>query len=145
MKKINKVKLFINNNIKSRKVAKELVEVLKKKKFQIVDDDFDLGIAIGGDGSFLRMVKDCNFNNEIFYVGVNAGTLGFAQDISVDEIGDFVANLSRGEYTYEEIGVQEVLIVTNTSTSKMFSLNEIVIRDEALNTTSLEILVDDIF
>ena len=105
MKKINKVKLFINNNIKSRKVAKELVEVLKKKKFQIVDDDFDLGIAIGGDGSFLRMVKDCNFNNEIFYVGVNAGTLGFAQDISVDEIGDFVANLSRGEYTYEEIGV----------------------------------------
>lgn len=145
MKKINKVKLFINNNIKSRKVAKELVEVLKKKKFQIVDDDFDLGIAIGGDGSFLRMVKDCNFNNEIFYVGVNAGTLGFAQDISVDEIGDFVANLSRGEYTYEEIGVQEVLIVTNTSTSKMFSLNEIVIRDEALNTTSLDILVDDIF
>ena len=73
------------------------------------------------------MVKDCNFNNEIFYVGVNAGTLGFAQDISVDEIGDFVANLSRGEYTYEEIGVQEVLIVTNNSKKKMFSLNKLLI------------------
>ena len=67
MKKINKVKLFVNNNIKSRKAAKIITEVLKKKKFEIVEEDFDLGIAVGGDGSFLRMVKNSNFNSNPYY------------------------------------------------------------------------------
>lgn len=145
MKKINKVKLFVNNNIKSRKVAKELISILEKKKFKIVEDDFDLGIAVGGDGSFLRMVKASNFNSNAYYVGVNAGTLGFAQEVSIDEINKFINDLSKGEFTYEEIGVGEVEITTNDSVSKFYSLNEIVVRDEELNTTSFDVLVDDVF
>lgn len=145
MQKISRVKLFINNNIKSRKVAKELTEILNKKKIEIVEENFDLGIAIGGDGSFLRMVKECNFNSDILYVGINAGTLGFAQDFSVDELNKFVTILTKKDFIYEEIGIQEVKVTSSGSLSKAFSLNEIVIRDEALNTTSLDILVDDIF
>lgn len=144
MKKITKVKLFVNNNIKSRKAAKTITEVLKKKKFEIVDDDFDLGIAVGGDGSFLRMIKDSNFDSDAFYVGVNAGTLGFAQDVSLTEINKFIDHLSKGKFTYEQIGVQEVEITTNNSISRFYSLNEIVIRDEELNTAGLDVYVDDI-
>ena len=123
MKKINKVKLFVNNNIKSRKAAKIITEVLKKKKFEIVEEDFDLGIAVGGDGSFLRMVKNSNFNSNPYYVGVNAGTLGFAQDVSLDEINKFIDNLRKDKFTYEQIGVQEVEITTNDVTSNFYSLN----------------------
>ncbi|MCI8459944.1 MAG: NAD(+)/NADH kinase [Bacilli bacterium] len=144
MKKINKVKLFVNNNIKSRKAAKIITEVLKKKKFEIVEEDFDLGIAVGGDGSFLRMVKNSNFNSNPYYVGVNAGTLGFAQDVSLDEINKFIDNLRKDKFTYEQIGVQEVEITTNDVTSNFYSLNEIVIRDEELNTTGLDVYVDDV-
>lgn len=144
MKKINKVKLFVNNNIKSRKAAKQITEILKKKKFEIVDDDFDLGIAIGGDGSFLRMIKNSNFNSDVYYVGVNAGTLGFAQDIGLDEVSKFIDNLSKNKFTYEKIGIQEVEITTNNSASRFYSLNEIVVRDEELNTTGLDVYVDDV-
>ena len=52
-----KVKLFINNNDKSRDFANSLQKKLIKKGFIIAEEDYDLAIAIGGDGSFLRMVK----------------------------------------------------------------------------------------
>ncbi len=144
MNKINKVKLFVNNNIKSRKAAKLISEALKKKKFEIVEDDFDLGIAVGGDGSFLRMIKNSNFNSDVYYVGVNAGTLGFAQEIGLDEINKFIDNLKKEKFIYEEIGVQEVNITTNIQQESFYSLNELVLRDEELNTTGLDVYVDDV-
>ena len=60
--KIKKIKLFINDNLRSNKVAREVKEKLEKNKFVIVEEGYDLAIAIGGDGSFLRMVKNANFN-----------------------------------------------------------------------------------
>ena len=84
------LKLFINDNLKSNKVAREVKEKLEKNKFVIVDEGYDLAIAIGGDGSFLRMVKNANFNSKCCYVGINAGTLGFAQEVNVDEIDEFI-------------------------------------------------------
>lgn len=144
MKKIKRVKLFVNNNIKSRKVAKEITEILQKKKFEIVEDNFDIGIAVGGDGSFLRMIKNSNFNSEAYYVGVNAGTLGFAQEVNMDEINKFVNDLVKGNLTYEEIGIQEIEITTNESISRFYSLNEIVVRDEELNTAGLDIYIDGV-
>ena len=47
MRKINKIKLFINDNEKSRVVAKDLEMELKKYGFKIVNKNFDLGISIG--------------------------------------------------------------------------------------------------
>ena len=57
-RKINKVKLFINDNEKSQLVAKDLEIELKKYDFKIVKRNYDLAISIGGDGSFLRMIKE---------------------------------------------------------------------------------------
>ena len=98
MKEVKKIKIFSNNNDKS----KEIYEITKMKLvdngFELVDDNFDLGIAIGGDGSFLRMVKKCNFNSNILYVGINSGTLGFAQEVSVEEIDSFIEELKDNKY-----------------------------------------------
>lgn len=144
MRKINKVKLFINDNLKSRNVAEIVLERLKENDFEIVDDDFDLGIAIGGDGSFLRMVKNCNFNSNCYYVGVNAGTLGFAQDVSIDQIDEFINIINRNIFKCEEIGVQEVEITTDDSVSRHFSLNEMVVRDDNLSVTNLAVKIEDV-
>jgi NAD+ kinase len=143
MTNIKNVKLFCNNNIKSKKTAKIIEEALINNNFNIVEDDFDLGIAVGGDGSFLRMIKTSNFNSDVYYVGINAGTLGFAQDVSVLEINEFISDISKNNFTYEEIGVQEVEVITRTSNSKFYSLNEIVVRDEELNTAGFDVLIDN--
>ena len=141
---MNKVKLFVNNNIKSKKVEKEVIESLEKHHFKIVEEDYEVAIAIGGDGAFLRMVKEANFNKDVLFVGINAGTLGFAQEIGLEEIDDFVENLKKGNYDYEEIGIEEIKVITKEETNKFHALNEIVIRDEELNTTGLDVYVNNV-
>ena len=124
---IKKVKIFSNNSEKSQEIKKLLIDKLNKNNISVVDNDYDLGIAIGGDGSFLRMIKENNFNSDIYYIGINAGTLGFAQEVSIDNIDEFIDNLNNNNFIVEELGIQENDIYTNESNSKFYSLNEIVI------------------
>ena len=98
MKKITRIKLFISDNDKFKMVGLELKNKLINLGYIIVDDDCDLGIAIGGDGTFLNMVRKCCFNEDIYYIGVNTGTLGFAQDIYPDNIDEFLSILQNNQY-----------------------------------------------
>jgi len=145
MKEVKKIKIFSNNNDKS----KEIYEITKMKLvdngFELVDDNFDLGIAIGGDGSFLRMVKKCNFNSNILYVGINSGTLGFAQEVSVEEIDSFIEELKDNKYKIDDIGIEEINVITGEGTLNFTALNEIVIREKDLNVANLDISIDNTF
>ena len=142
---INKIKLFPNNNEKSKEIEELLKTRLELANFEVVEDSrYDLALAIGGDGSFLRMVKNNVFDSETYYVGVNAGTLGFLQEISIDDIDVFIERLNNNDFTVQTIGVQETKITTKDGNiSRFFSLNEIVVRDKNLKTTKLNIEIDN--
>lgn len=141
---INKVRLFCNDNDKSRKIKDLLYQELISNDFIISDGDFKLGIAIGGDGSFLRMLKNNNFNSDVYYIGVNTGTLGFLQEIKPDEIKEFVLKIKNNDFKIEKIGIQETKVEVEDTISRFFSLNDIVIREKDLNTFACNINVDDI-
>lgn len=143
MRKINKVRIFTNNTAKSSNVVLELKKVLEDFNFEIVDQDYDLAIAVGGDGSFLRMVRSNNFNSNIYYVGVNAGTLGFLQEIKPDKIYDFVECLNKDEFKCDEIGVLETRVKTEEKTYNLYSLNETVIREENLDALPMDVYVEN--
>ena len=103
---IKRIKLFVNHNKESEKIALRVTKKLEQKGFQVVEENYDLAIAIGGDGAFLRMVKETNFNSNICYVGINTGTLGFLQEISKDDIDSFVNKLKSKEFKMEYISIQ---------------------------------------
>ena len=145
MHNIKKFRLFVNDNDKSREVADIVNSKLCEAGFKSVKKDYDLAIAIGGDGSFLRMVKATNFNSNVLYIGINAGTLGFAQEVSIEEIDKFVDELKNNNFKVDNIGVQETKVITDDSDSYFFSLNEIVIRQKELNTVVLDVKIDDVF
>lgn len=139
---IKKIKLFINDNDKSKYTAELVSQHLENRGFIIDENDFDLGIAIGGDGSFLRMIKNTNFNSDKYYVGINSGTLGFLQEIKVDNINNFVDELLNNQYKIEEIGIQETTIFNENESSKFYSLNEIIVRDKDLKVLRLDVKID---
>ena len=145
MHNIKKFRLFVNDNDKSREAADIVNSKLCEAGFKSVKKDYDLAIAIGGDGSFLRMVKATNFNSNVLYIGINAGTLGFAQEVSIEEIDKFVDELKNNNFKVDNIGVQETKVITDDSDSYFFSLNEIVIRQKELNTVVLDVKIDDVF
>ncbi len=140
---IKRIKLYINNNDKSKVVAAELEKDLINKGFEIVKDNPELCISIGGDGSFLRMLKSTKFDTSLLYVGINAGTLGFLQEIDVDKTKDFVERLANEQYKIESINIQETNIKTEKDIEHFYSLNEIVIRNKNLSTLKIKIYVDN--
>ena len=144
MKEIKSFKIYSNNNDKALNATNIIKEKLIKNGL-VESEEYNLAIAIGGDGSFLRMVKYTNFNSDCLYVGINAGTLGFAQEVSLNNIDEFIRDIKKGNYKVDTIGVEKTKVVTNEGDSNFFSLNEIVIRDKELNTAVLDVLVDDVY
>lgn len=142
-RRINKIKLFVNDNEKSRIVAKDLEFELLKYNFELVDKNYDLAISVGGDGSFLRMVKETKFNENIYYIGVNSGTLGFLQEIDIKDTIDFVKRLNSDEYKIEKINIQETKVITEDKVYNFDSLNEIVIRNRDFNVLRVPVYVDE--
>lgn len=143
MIKINRVKLFINDNLKSLKIADIVKSKLKENGFKIVSKNYDLGIAIGGDGAFLRMIKESSFDSKKYYIGINTGTLGFAMGLSFDDIDTFIKKLTLGELKCDEIGIGEIEVKTKDTSYKHYTLNEIVIREQELNTAKFKVIIDD--
>lgn len=140
---IKNIKIFPNNNIRSMDTVNLIKDKFSSSGFEITDDNYDLAIAVGGDGSFLRMVHSNDFNDDVYYVGVNSGTLGFAQEINVDSIDEFIVELETEKYKVEEIGVQETVINYDNQFSKFCSLNEIVLRDRNLGAAKFDIRIND--
>lgn len=143
MKRIKKIKCFIKNDKKAKVIAKKVIDILEENHFEIVDDNYDLGIAIGGDGTFLHMIRDASFNSNRLYVGIHAGTLGFAQEIHLKEMEQFIECLKKQEYKYEKIGVGEVEIMEDASSTHAYFLNEITIREKELNTLQAKVFIDN--
>ena len=141
---IKNIKLFPNNNIRSLEAADFICDRLSSNGFTVCDYGCDLAIAIGGDGSFLRMVHDNNFDGNIYYVGVNLGTLGFAQDVNIDKLDDFINELTIGCFKTFELGVQETFVKCSENLKNFYSLDEIVLRDRNLGALRINITIDDI-
>ncbi len=105
MREINKIKIYLNGDNKSKKVKDLLEKELNKHHFEIVDEKYDLAISIGGDGTFLKMVNENNFNNKVYYIGINSGTLGFLQEIDIDKTVNFVERLAKNDYKIEKLSI----------------------------------------
>ena len=145
---IKNIKLFVNKNDKSIKFARLVRKKLNAKEFKVIEDDkddFSLGIAIGGDGSFLRMVRQTNFNSDLHYVGINTGHLGFLQDVKIDEVDEFIDDLMNEKYKVDSIGIQETDVVCKDKESKHFSLNEIVVKDKNSKLFQAGVYIEDDF
>jgi len=142
---IKNIRVFPNNNVKSLEAAQVICDKFSSRGFRVSDDGYDLAIAVGGDGSFLRMVRENNFDSNIHYVGINLGTLGFAQEVNIDSLDDFISELEIGKFKIEEIGVQETLINYDNKVDSFYSLNEMVLRDKRLGALKFDVKINDDF
>lgn len=137
-----RIKLFPNKNSDSLFIANILTEELRKNGFNLADENYDLAIAIGGDGSFLHMVNTNKFNTNIKYIGINNGTLGFLQEIKPTELNSFINNLKTNNYKEELIGFENIKVITNDEAYYFNSLNETVIRDMNLSTAYFKVFIN---
>ncbi len=140
---IKNIKLFPNLEPQSMKMKEIVEKKLPRFGYNIVEEDYQLAIAIGGDGSLLHMARDNQFNSDIYYVGINTGTLGFLQEISPEKVDDFLIKLKEGEYKIEQIGIQETDIITNHQHDSFYTLNDIAIYEYQHRKMPMDVYIDN--
>jgi len=139
---IRKIGVFCNTDSYSKKIYKKLINKLSCNGYSVDNDNFDLAIAIGGDGAFLKMVHECDFNDRVYYLGINTGTLGFAQEINPLEIDIFLQMLKDEKYQIENISIGITNIYVKDKEYHLKFLNEILIRQNDLKTINLDIHIN---
>lgn len=125
---IKKIKLYVNNNVKSLKNAKIVKDKFIKNGYIIDDNNYDMAISIGGDGAFLRMVRSCNYDSNPYYVGINSGTLGFLAEVELNDIDNFISRLKKNDYYDNKVNIQKTIINYDNKEDILLSLNDVIIR-----------------
>lgn len=143
-KNIKRVCIYSNYKKESQRVAKLLRKKLLERGYLIDRSHFDLAIAVGGDGTFIKMVHATKFQSDVYYAGIHTGTLGFLQEIDPKEIDLFLDKLQSHELLEEQISIQRTKI-EGIRPVVLHSLNEIVIRQMDLKTLSLKISIHNQF
>ena len=90
-----KYALMVRNDDLSKKTALKIKEGLQN--FFIYDEkNPDLVISIGGDGTILEAVHQY-LNVDCCFVGIHTGTLGFYTDYQVDEVDQFIKDVTSSK------------------------------------------------
>jgi NAD+ kinase len=80
--------------------------VAEQADVQLVDDDGDIVIALGGDGTILRTLAKL-LGTETPVIGVNFGRVGFLASIEPDDLERDLARVFAGEYRVVELPTLE--------------------------------------
>lgn len=132
--KIGIVKKEICEKVEEEKLIQDteakVVKRISEMGMKIVPcKDADIVVAIGGDGTFLRGVREAKFGKNKVYVGINCGSLGFLQKIEVDALDIFFDFLKQPEgHVIVDIPLLQVNIEYESGKKQQeYAINEAII------------------
>ena len=119
------------NNEGVREFTDEIISELNSLGAEVIvepdiDEDFDIAIAVGGDGTTLSVAKRASVKNKPT-LGINAGRLGFMSGLERNELS-LLKNLFTKEYIIEERMMLKASVIQNGfNTGTYHCLNDAVI------------------
>lgn len=140
-----KIYIFRNYKDNSLTAYNDLVSILKKKGFEILDDyseEADLLVCIGGDGTFLSFVHKCRFPS-IPIIGVNTGHLGFFQEADPDNLEQTIDDIISDNIQIQRIKPVQAKIVTTKNEFYRVGLNEILVRGQYSHVSHYSVFIDN--
>ncbi|ACP34189.1 NAD(+) kinase [Sulfolobus islandicus Y.G.57.14] len=99
-----RVKIVSKPTSQLNNIIEKIKNISTKLGFEVVDKDFDYVIAVGGDGTLLRAVKQ---NKPV--IAVKAGRRGLLMDVPVDKFEEALLRLKKGDYEEEEYMLLEMI------------------------------------
>ena len=138
------INIAANFDSYTSEIKDRLIEILTDKGFNYYEgfsQEAELNITIGGDGAFLRSVRESNFS-QIPFIGVNTGTLGFFPEILPENLEEFITNYIDGKYTVNSINLIESEIITTDGKYKLYAVNDIILKRKDMRTIHLNVSID---
>lgn len=89
--------------------------------------DIECVLTIGGDGTLLQAARDLH-KNDVVFVGINKGTLGFLAEVSPEEVEEALCRIMNDDYNIESrMMLQGTVIREDKEIFSTSVLNDIVI------------------
>lgn len=105
----------------------EAVRIEAFKRGIVIDDDNpDVIIYIGGDGTFLDAIqKNIDRLDDVIFLGVNAGSLGYFYEFGLDDIEDMFAYLDSGSLKMRRMNLMKCEAGNTREQFEFYALNEV--------------------
>lgn len=142
-----KVYIYANDTEVSAKIEKDLRTKLIKsglRVYETFDQDTELILCIGGDGTLLRLMQELDFPKAPV-VGINTGHLGFFQEVPPDKIDDMIFQINQEQYTLQTFHTIKGCITTNDGLFRYTALNEIAVKGAPTYPVHLNLSINDSF
>ncbi len=137
------INIAANDDSYTADIKRKLIRILTENGYSYYEgfnEDAQLNITIGGDGAFLRGVRESNFS-PIPFIGVNTGTLGFYPEITPEKLGNFIINYRAGNYKINPVNLIECEIMTARLTDKIYAVNDIILKRKDMKTIHLNVFI----
>ena len=110
-----------------------------------LDNDIDMLLSIGGDGTLLDTVPIIG-DSGIPILGINMGRLGFISSVAKEEIPQAIRQILDGHFVTENRTLLELVSPKNVFGDVQYALNEInIIRNPEHSLLSIKVFVNDLF
>ena len=125
----------------------EIASIIRKEAlnngFEIDNDNPDIVFSIGGDGTFLRAVHSLMDKlDNVLFIGVNNGTLGFYYDYNKEDISLLMKNLKNKKYNIKEHTLLKADIKYQKENETIYALNEVRI-ENPFHTLIADVLINE--
>lgn len=137
------INIAANYDSYTLEIKHKLIEILKDNGYKYYDgfcDEGELNITIGGDGAFLRGVRESKFSSTPF-IGINTGTLGFYPEIAPENLESFILDYKSENYTVNTINLIESEIFTAGRSEKIYAVNDIILKRKDMKTIHLDVVI----
>ncbi len=122
----------------SQNIKKYLMINMKKLGFEYVENNPELVITLGGDGTMLDAIHNFLDISPLF-IGLKTGTLGFLTDYTYKQVDAFLNDLNNDYYVTET-----PFLEADVNGKKILAVNEFRI-ENIYNSLHIEVKIDDCF
>jgi NAD+ kinase len=114
----------------SQAVKQQIISAFQSEGFVYDEKTPKLVISIGGDGTMLEAFRLYDRQlNDVAFVGIHSGHLGFYTDWMLSEVDAFITAVLTSEPAYEQYPVLEGQIIFAAKEERILALNEIIVAD----------------
>lgn len=138
-------RILVHHNFKRETIETKLqvVRRLENEQFDIVNEQPELVISIGGDGTMLNAIRK-HGHLGVPFIGINTGSLGFLPTLSSDELDLLISSLKNESYHVSEYPIMQVTGKTVKGQSfQCAAFNEVIIKQADPRIMKAKIHIDD--
>ena len=134
-----KIGIFIKKELEDEELSTFLISKISEHGFDFDQENPDVVIFVGGDGTLLRAVHEYIEDiDNISFLGIHQGRLGFYTGYTLEEIDEALSDLENDDYRLQTTRLIEARVASRT----VYAVNEVRL-ENPFHTFTSDVYIND--